>query len=174
MKTKTRATPLARIFRKPARKTTTHTLQPAIDDTRDRRLGARSEFLAGRHELQRNNLAGALIAFGHACEWDPTAPEFRAWFHWVTYRIQPERVDEIVSKLKALGRMCTRDEVAPVILILARVAKAEGDLEGARRLFLTLQELDPSNMEAKREERLYWMRLREEASDSWLQRLFTE
>lgn len=126
----------------------------------ERVLRAASDFQKAQVHLKRNDLAACEEAVRAAWEGDPTQADYLALLTWVESQKPeaqaPDALAKLIAKLDkavSLGERCERAYFYRGMLL-----KRAGQLPRAMADFRRSAELDPRNLDAVREVRLYTMR----------------
>jgi tetratricopeptide (TPR) repeat protein len=131
------------------------------EDAAARLLEAEEQFRAGQLALRRSQLDAAIRAFARATELNPDEAEHHALLAWATWSAS-------IDKASAARDAQTRLEQAIALsprnpaphLYLGKIARGEGDDEGAARHLRRALELAPRHGEAISELRIVEARLR--------------
>jgi len=127
-------------------------------DPRSAPLEAERAFRQGLALLQQSALPGALRAFGRACALKGDEPEYRMYEAWTEVLAARDDAARALARAKAgacAQRLLARDsESARAHTILAQLALANGDAEGAERHFRAALRAAPEDRDALRGMRL--------------------
>lgn len=135
------------------------TLDPADIATAE----AEFEFKKAEAFLKRNDMATAEGHLRRAAELAPKNAEYRATLAWISVKPTSTR-SELEVVLRELDQVVAKDGSKRALLYRAQVRKRLDMAKEAYGDFLRVTELDPSNIDAQREVRLYRMRQEKGAS----------
>jgi len=124
-----------------------------------RALRAELEFQRGEQALKAKSYGEAAQRFKNAMTTYPEEGEYRAYFGWAWYLVDPEADGRLREALEHVlsGRKLAPDREKPY-LFLGRLYKADNRMKIAEKMFTRAVQLDPSCVEALRELRLIDMR----------------
>ena len=123
-------------------------------------FASESVFMKGKTVLSNGNYAGAYKLFVEACNLNPNEFEFSVYKSFTQFmKMKPESAEAIEYLGKAKSVLFDASKKYPendeFLVFLAQVYKSEGDIQNSQKNFQKALKINPRNIEAAREIRLF-------------------
>ena len=122
-------------------------------------LDAEEEFKLGEKFMKAGNYGQALNHFKEANKLNPKEPEYKAFLGWAIYQQNPDDQNKYSEAIKLIQNSIKENpNIEQAFIFYGNILKLTGRQEDAHKQFLKAVKINPQNIEAMREIRLYNMR----------------
>lgn len=129
-------------------------------------------FVRAEKLLARGRAREAAESLATAVRADPGNPAYLAEHTWAVHLTGRLSANDAVRYLLDLLPKYGSWGRSRIHTVLGRIAKAAGQTDSALEQFEAATRCDPQAVEARREQRLFYMRQRSKDGDSWVEKLF--